>query len=75
MNATVSEKGQVAIPKPLRDRLGIQPGAVIDFEEERGVLVGRKVSTQDPIDALYGILAGAGPTDDLLAALRGTAGV
>ena len=33
MKAVVSEKGQVTIPKTLRDRLGIRPGQVLDFAE------------------------------------------
>ena len=32
MSATVSSKGQVTIPKRVRDLLGIGPGSVIDFE-------------------------------------------
>lgn len=27
----VTEKGQVTIPKPIRDRLGIGPGSEVDF--------------------------------------------
>ena len=30
----VTEKGQVTIPKPIRDRLGIGPGSEVDFVEE-----------------------------------------
>ena len=40
MKTTISKKGQVTIPKPLRDRLGLLPGQVLDFEEEKGRLVG-----------------------------------
>lgn len=29
--AVVSEKGQVTLPKPLRDRLGIRPGSRLAF--------------------------------------------
>lgn len=56
MKATVSEKGQVTIPKALRTRLGIRPGAVLDFDAEGGRLVARKSQTADPIDAAWGIL-------------------
>ncbi len=31
MKTTVSEKGQVIIPKALRDKLGLRPGTVLDF--------------------------------------------
>ena len=42
MKATVSEKGQVTIPKPLRMRLGLAPGVLMDFAAEGGAIVGRK---------------------------------
>jgi AbrB family looped-hinge helix DNA binding protein len=32
MGTTVTSKGQVTIPKRVRDLLGIEPGSVIDFE-------------------------------------------
>jgi len=47
MKTTVSEKGQITIPKPLRDRLGIEPGTILDFETESGRLIGRKRSASD----------------------------
>jgi AbrB family looped-hinge helix DNA binding protein len=56
MKAIVSEKGQVTIPKALRTRLGIRPGAVLDFDAEEGRLVGRKTQASDRIDAAWGIL-------------------
>lgn len=47
MKTTVSEKGQITIPKPLRDRLGLVSGTVLDFEAESGRLIGRKRLTSD----------------------------
>jgi antitoxin PrlF len=71
MNAKVSEKGQVTIPKRLRDRLGIRPGEVLDFETEGGRLIARKTDSQDPVDALYGTLTLPARPDALLDELRG----
>lgn len=31
MHATITSKGQVTIPKPIRDRLRLEPGDKIDF--------------------------------------------
>jgi AbrB family looped-hinge helix DNA binding protein len=56
MKAVVSEKGQVTIPKALRTRLGIRPGAILDFDAEGGRLVARKAQATDVVDAAWGIL-------------------
>ena len=71
MKAVVSEKGQVTIPKPLRERLGIRPGQILEFEEESGRLVARKSLAIDPIAAVFGTLRGIGRTDDLIREMRG----
>lgn len=71
MKATVSEKGQVTIPKTLRDRLGILPGEVLEFEEDSGRLIARKVVERDAIDELYGILKLGTTTDEFINELRG----
>ena len=73
MKATVSEKGQVTIPKKLRDRLGIRPGVVLEFREERGRLVASKARVASPTDRVYGILKLRRPTDALIRSLRGKA--
>ena len=73
MKATVSEKGQVTIPKRLRERLDIRPGEVLDFEEDGGVLVARKAAHQAAVDGLFGILETPGGSDVILRRLRGEA--
>lgn len=72
MKATLSEKGQVTIPKRLRDRLGLRPGTLIDFAEEDGRLVGRKLEPLDELDDLVGIFEVPGGTDAFVKALRGS---
>lgn len=47
MKATISEKGQVTVPKACRDRLGLRVGTVIDFEAVGGKLVGVKRVSED----------------------------
>jgi len=71
MKTTVSEKGQITIPKALRDRLGIRPGQVLDFHEEKGRLVGVKLAPEDPVEAVYGILDLGASTDELIRTIRG----
>lgn len=71
MKAVVSEKGQVTIPKPLRDRLGIRPGQVLEFEAEDGRLIAVKSApTGDPVSRVYGILGRGRSTDEFMRLLR-----
>lgn len=70
MKSRVGERGQVTIPKPLRDRLGLRPGVEVEFEEEDGRLVGRKV-VRDRLDELVGIIRLPDGTDAAVDALRG----
>lgn len=72
MISRVSERGQVVIPKRLRDRLGIRPGQRLEFREERDRLVIVKANAaEDPVDAVYGTLRVGRSTDKILDALRG----
>jgi AbrB family looped-hinge helix DNA binding protein len=71
MTTTVSSKGQVTIPKEIRDRLGIEPGTLLEFQAERGRLVARKVQPADPFAKWAGAFADGRRSDDLLASLRG----
>ena len=71
MKTIVSERGQVTIPKPLRKRLGIRPGQVLDFKEEAGRLIATKRAPEDPVESVYGILKLGRSTDDLISSLRG----
>ncbi len=54
MKSTISEKGQVTIPKRLRDRLGIRPGDELDFTEVDGRLMATKQVAEDPLERVYG---------------------
>ena len=71
LKATVAERGQVTIPKPLRDKLGIRAGMKMDFYEQNGRLVAVKVSTADPVAKVYGCLGTGLDTDKVIRELRG----
>lgn len=72
MKGIVGEKGQVTIPKRLRDSLGLEPGTVLDFEEANGSLVARRVVKTDPLHELVGMLPRM-DVDGALSDLRGPA--
>jgi AbrB family looped-hinge helix DNA binding protein len=73
MTHKVGPKGQVVLPKAMRDRLGIQPGDEVLFDEGDGEIVVRKArSKAEIVDSLRGYLAGPGKplTEELLESRR-----
>ncbi len=73
MKTRVSERGQITIPKAIRDRLGIRPGQELEVREQDGAIVAYKVTTADPFTAVTGIIETNRTTDDLLGEIRGAA--
>ena len=73
MLSTVSEKGQITVPKRLREQLGIHAGDRLEIVEDAGRLVATKTvpGSGDPVDAVYGILSLDVSTDEAIRALRG----
>ncbi len=77
MSTTVSSKGQITIPKRLRERLGIQPGTQLELRERDGQLIATKLTAGDPVGDVFGSLADdlaipqARDTDAIIVALRG----
>jgi antitoxin PrlF len=71
MKAKVAERGQVTIPKALRERLGIVPGTVLEFFEEQGRLIARKTEAVDSVDQVFGRLGRGRNTDDIIQEIRG----
>ena len=71
----ITEKGQVTIPKPLRERYGLYPGATIRFVEREHRVVVEKESGEDAWGRYYGYLKPylkkRWRTQQLLRALRG----
>jgi AbrB family looped-hinge helix DNA binding protein len=55
--AHLSQKGQILVPKQLRRKLGLKPGAKVHLAEEEGRLVLTPVPA-DPIEAATGFLKG-----------------
>jgi len=73
MNAILSEKGQVTIPKRIRDDLGLETGSVLEFTEDEGRIIVRKILKENPISAWRGrgVLPDGRSVDDYLNLTRG----
>lgn len=75
MPTTVTSKGQVTIPKPVRDRLGIVPGSAVEFElAPDGRVVLFKVGEDEPVSRFRALRGRAGrgmTTDQIMALTRG----
>ncbi|KGN34853.1 AbrB family transcriptional regulator [Knoellia sinensis KCTC 19936] len=72
----VTDKGQVTIPKALRDRLGIGPGSEVDFEQQGDAILVRKATGAPSRGArIAERLRGRGDvsmsTDEIMALTRG----
>ncbi len=75
MSATVTSKGQITIPKRVRDLLGIKPGSLVDFERsEDGRIVLVKVGKKQRSSRFSRLRGHAGKglsTDEIMAMTRG----
>jgi len=70
MRGALSSKGQVTIPKAVRDALGLQPGDILEFTVRGGEIIGRRKAEPGSWDHLLGTLADGRRTDDVVAELR-----
>ena len=72
MKAVLTETGQVTIPKKIRMEYGLEPGTVLDFVEEEGAILVRKVIPSNPIRSWRGRgkLPGRGTVDSYIRRTR-----
>jgi antitoxin PrlF len=76
MTVTVTSKGQVTIPKAVRDRLGINPGSEVDFEiaeDGRAFLrrIGKHKIKPSRFERMRGTATAGLTTDEIMALTRG----
>lgn len=68
----IGERGQVTIPKDLREKYGLLPNIDVEFVPEgNGVLLRKRARHASPVEKVYGILKKKQKTDDIIEALRG----
>ena len=78
MSITVTRRGQITLPKPVRERLGLTPGCAVAFylDKDGHVVMIRADEGAAPPSNRFARLrgvAGAGPsTDQIMRLTRGT---
>lgn len=74
MSATVTIKGQVTIPKSVRDHLGIVPGSRVDFRRTEDGWIVLEPSQDKPLSRFSQLRGHAGKgmtTEEIMALTRG----
>jgi AbrB family looped-hinge helix DNA binding protein len=72
-NMKISERGQITIPKALRDRFGFTKDVEVELvATKEGVLIQKRSRSKHPVDQVIGILNRASDdTDSYLEEVRG----
>jgi antitoxin PrlF len=72
-HSKLTAQGQVSVPAKVRQRLGVGPGSVLEWEEENGQVLVRKAgrfSSADIHQALFARVPKPRTIDDLKAGIR-----
>ena len=69
----ISQRGQVTIPKRLRERYGLHQDVEVDISPtEEGLLIRKRMDAEHPVDRVAGILDGADfDIDEYIEEIRG----
>ena len=68
----ISERGQITIPKRLRDRFGMHHDVEVEITPtEQGLLIQKRATAQHPVERIYGILDIGSDTDGYIEEIRG----
>ena len=68
----ISERGQITIPKALRDRFGMNHNVEVEITPTgKGLLIHKRTAARHPVERVYAVLARGDNTDDYLEEIRG----
>lgn len=68
----VGERGQITIPKSIREKYGFLPNIELDIVADKdGVFLKKRSHQTSPIHKVFGILNKAQNTDDYIEDIRG----
>ena len=73
LTAKITTKGQITIPKAVREKLGLSPGEDLLFAEKGDVFIIKKIIRKSPFDKWVGYLRKRKGTtsDNVIDELRG----
>ena len=67
----ISKRGQVTIPKTLRDFFEMNPNVEVEITPTKnGLLIRKRSASIHPVDRIYGIVARGGRTDEYVDRIR-----
>ncbi len=68
----IGERGQVTIPKKLREKYGFSPNIEVEFvSAKRGIRIQKKTGHISPVREVYGFLTKNVKTDEYIEDIRG----
>ena len=68
----ISERGQITIPKILRDRYGMSKEVEVEITPtEQGLLIQKRSAAKHPVERISGILDGSVDVDRYIEEIRG----
>lgn len=68
----VSERGQITIPKGLRERFGLNHNVEVEITPtEGGLLIHKRTAARHPVERVYAILSRGEGTNDYIEEIRG----
>ena len=68
----ISKRGQITIPKQIRDRFGIGPNVEVEITPTNdGLLIRKRTALKHPVERVYAILQSNGNTDAYIEKIRG----
>ena len=68
----ISERGQITIPKRLRERFGLNHNVEVELTPtEGGLLIHKQTAARHPVEQVYAILDSGEDTDSYIEEIRG----
>ena len=67
----IPARGQITIPKPLRDWFEMRHGVEVEITPTHGLLIRRRATAEHPVERVYSVLGRGRNTDEFIKEIRG----